>query len=800
MTLGRSGTQSGAPGDAGEEERDARLNQALREILEAEERGERIDREEILRRHPEFHAEICDFLDLQAPLRAESGGPLPRRFGRYQLLECLGRGGMGIVYKARQENPHRIVALKVHREGPEASRRDRDRFRFECEAVASLEHPHIVKIFEVGEHDGSSFYSMQYVPGGSLSAHKHRLEKNPKRIAGIIEVMARAVHHAHDRGLLHRDIKPGNILMDPGGKLYLTDFGLASRMDGNPFSRSGAALGTVGYMAPEQLGGKRGEITRATDVYGLGAVLYAMLCGRTRHESESDADTYEKLSRDDVRFPPECQAAIPRDLRTICLKCLERAPSRRYTTADELANDLRRFLDGRPITARPTGIAEKVAKWARRRPAPAALVLMGLLTLAGYSYIQGQNARDMASTLQRVREENSLAQRFLYDHGLTDACRAVESFEYQTAWSLMRALRPLDLRGFEFFHNAKRSHQMVEVLPVVTSQVTSVAFSAAAARGVIIEGRNVYVVSPEDLSQVQWQIRDGWKWQRAALSPDGKHLAMSSGPDVQAYEASSGRGSSCRWTTVQEVQSLAYAPDGTLVTGTKDGVLEWWSPGRPEPLRTSCAHRGGVSDILFLGSTDLFATAGREGLIHLWRHGGKERTASLQGHEGGVNALAATPDGSVLFSTGADGRVLLWRLDSEGEGPEEIFKAPHPLHALAVSSGAELLAAGGAEAALHVWELERIPLRSGPRIRPGKMHTYRGHIRRINSIAFIPGTRRLVTGADDGCIHWDAGTLDDPQARDEPFALEGHGNIVWQAVYHPSGDRFYTADENLVIR
>jgi eukaryotic-like serine/threonine-protein kinase len=342
MTLREDGTESpgGPPGNAAEEALDDRLNQALREVLEAEERGERIDREDLLRRHPEFHAEICEFLDLQAPLRAESGGPLPRRFGRYQLLECLGRGGMGIVYKARQENPRRIVALKVHREGPGASRRDRDRFRFEYEAVASLEHPHIVKIYEVGEHDGSSFYSMQYVQGGSLSAHKHRLEKSPKLIAGMIEVMARAVHHAHDRGILHRDIKPGNILVDSGGKLYLSDFGLASRMDGNAFSGSNAALGTVGYMAPEQLGGKRGEITRATDVYGLGAVLYDLLCGRTRHESESDADTYEKLTREDVSFPPECQAVIPRDLRTICLACLERDPSRRYSTAEDLADDL----------------------------------------------------------------------------------------------------------------------------------------------------------------------------------------------------------------------------------------------------------------------------------------------------------------------------------------------------------------------------------------------------------------------------------------------------------------------------
>ena len=551
---------------------------------------------------------------------------------------------------------------------------------------------------------------------------------DPGLIVGIIEVIARAVHHAHDRGILHRTSSRGTYSWTrPERSTSRTSVSRAA-WTATRFRGQAPPSAPSDTWPPSSWGGKRGEITRATDVYGLGAVLYAILCGQTRHESESDMDTYEKLVGEDVEFPAECPAVIPKDLKTICLTCLEREPSRRYSTAEELADDLKRYLEGRTITARPAGWTEKAVKWARRRPALAALVLMGVLSLCGYLYILDHNARGIASTLDRVRDENRLGQRFLYAHELTDACRAVESFEYQTAWSLMRALRPQpggeELRGFEFFHNAKRSRQMIQVLPQATQQVTSVAFSKGWAAGIVVEGRNLHMVSTDDVSRNVWPIPEGWKCHRAVFSPDSKQVTLSSGPDMQAFETSAWKESSCPWTAEQEIQSLAYSPDGNLVTGSKDGVLEWWSPGRPRPVRALLAHRGAVADIVFLGPGEVFATAGGEGLIDLWRSGSNDRLATLQDHTGAVNALAASPDGRALFSAGADGKLLLWRLESGGDAPEKLHQAGQSLHALAVSSSGELLAAAGAEGALHVFALERIPAQSGPGRSPGPRHAH----------------------------------------------------------------------------
>ena len=307
-----------------------------------------------------------------------------RSFGDYEILGELGRGGMGVVYRARQVSLNRPVALKMVKTGLLASDDELRRFQNEAETVALLDHPGVVPIYEVGAHDGQRYISMRLVEGGSLVSLLGRYRGDPWAVARLTAEAAEAVAHAHARGILHRDLKPANILVDAEGRPHVTDFGLAKRVEADAeLTASGAILGTPAYMSPEQATGRRGAITTATDVYGLGSVLYALLTGRAPFGGDSVAETLDAVRNALPEPPRRLVAAVPRDLETICLKCLEKDPRRRYPTAQALADDLRRWIDSRPIAARRVGPAERAWLWCRRRPAIASLVAAALLALIG---------------------------------------------------------------------------------------------------------------------------------------------------------------------------------------------------------------------------------------------------------------------------------------------------------------------------------------------------------------------------------------------------------------------------------
>ncbi len=292
----------------------------------------------------------------------------------YEILEELGRGGMGVVFRARQIELDRIVALKTIRPDCSASEDERRRFRIEAEAAAALDHPNIVPIFEVGEHRGWHFYSMKLVEGGCLARRLAEGLLAPSAAAGLVAQAARAVAAAHRQGILHRDLKPANILIDADGRLHLTDFGLAKRIESDSgLTRSGAVVGTPSYMSPEQASGRTRALTTATDVYSLGAILYQTLTGRPPFRGDSVMDTLDQVRRCEPARPRTFRPGLDRDLETICLKCLEKDPARRYRSADALGDDLDRWLRNEPIAARPTTIWRCAVKWARRRPAVAAL-------------------------------------------------------------------------------------------------------------------------------------------------------------------------------------------------------------------------------------------------------------------------------------------------------------------------------------------------------------------------------------------------------------------------------------------
>ena len=333
-------------GDSVISDRDQRLGEIVAIYLSARAKGESCSEQELVALHPEFAGELAEFLAeskkldrLAAPLRMvtssfpndqgaldltpslagklwpESEQPT---FSEFEILEEIGRGGMGRVYKARQNSLHRLIALKVVRVRDVATSSDLHRFRNEAETVGALDHPHIVPVYDVGEQAGYLFLSMKLIEGGGLAGRLHEFSADPRAAAGLVARVARAVHHAHQRGVLHRDLKPANILLDPGGQPHVTDFGLAKWLEtDSQLTLSGALIGTPSYMAPEQTQGKRGAVTTATDVYGLGAVLYALLTGRPPFRGETVLDTLTQVRDAEPKPPRGFNSKLDRDLETI---------------------------------------------------------------------------------------------------------------------------------------------------------------------------------------------------------------------------------------------------------------------------------------------------------------------------------------------------------------------------------------------------------------------------------------------------------------------------------------------------
>jgi serine/threonine-protein kinase len=438
--------------DAGDS--DALLDEVVGAYLQAAEGNREPDREIWLARYPEISKELSEFFadrdrvqGWTAPLRAaaqhvHSGTPspendataiqraesthlnTPRQFGDYELLSCLGRGGMGVVYKARQISLNRLVALKMIHTAEVGTDIGARRFHLEAELVAQLDHPQIVPVYEVGERDGRHFFSMKLIEGGNLAAQIDYFRAQPLAAASLLALVSQAVHHAHQRGILHRDLKPSNILLEwrtgdcSSPVPHVTDFGLAKRIaTDSQLTESGLIVGSPSYMAPEQAGAHAGAMTTATDVYGLGVILYTLLTARPPFAGDSVLDTLAQVRTGEPVPPRRLNADVPRDLETICLKCMAKEPGHRYTSAAHLAEELNRFLDGKPILARPAGPLVRLTKWARRRPAVAALIGVSALaaaalvgvSLAYHRQLQGalKQAEASASEAREGREQAS---------------------------------------------------------------------------------------------------------------------------------------------------------------------------------------------------------------------------------------------------------------------------------------------------------------------------------------------------------------------------------------------------------
>jgi tetratricopeptide (TPR) repeat protein/tRNA A-37 threonylcarbamoyl transferase component Bud32 len=339
------------------------------------------------------------------------------RSAGYEVTRLLGRGGMGVVYQAHQVALNREVALKLIRSGSFASETEVLRFQNEAEAVAQLDHPHIVPIYEVGRHRRHHFFSMKLIAGTSLDKRLAEFANDPRATARLVAIVAEAIHHAHQRGILHRDLKPANILLDEQGAPHVTDFGLARRLDaGSEMTHSNALIGTPSYMSPEQATRARGSLTTATDVYGLGTILYALLTRRAPFAGTTLVETLDKVRSQPPEAPSRLNPGVPRGLEVICQKCLEKEPSRRYASAQELAEDLTRWRKGEPIRARPVSPVVRAALWCRRNPALATAAALLMLALAGgfagvtWQWRKAEHNRAMAEKVVELVTRRLLAQ------------------------------------------------------------------------------------------------------------------------------------------------------------------------------------------------------------------------------------------------------------------------------------------------------------------------------------------------------------------------------------------------------
>ena len=695
-------------------------------------------------------------------------GTKVRYLGDYEIIEELGRGGMGVVYRARQLSLRREVAIKVILAGQLASPADVRRFHVEAEAAAKLDHPNIVPIFEIGEHEGHHFFSMKLVEGGSLAgritpAMDQRSSADKLDIrdsALVIAQIARAVHYAHQRGVLHRDLKPSNILIDRDGQPHLTDFGLAKLLEHDSgLTRSAAIMGTPNYLAPEMAAGKVKEVTIAADVFSLGAVLYELLTGRPPFKEENVAATLQKVIHTEPTLPRVLNPAVTRDLETICLKCLEKEPTQRYSSAEALAEELNRFERGEPIISRRVSTPERVWRWSRRKPALAGalagLVLMFVLGFAGVLW-QWRRAEQnaLSESRQRSRAENVSGRL-----AMQQAEDRFKSGEASTALAyLARVLRenPTNQAAAERVMSALSSRVFPRpVTPVLKheSEVSQAAFTPDGLR----------VVTGTVLGQLQF-------WDAQTGTPLSKPI------DLHGQRGSNGP---CR--------SLEFSPDGRLlfVAAGERGQLLDAQTGEPltQPLMHT-APPGSVAKIRsgeFSADGKLLATSASADTVCVWDVPTGKRLTEIN-LESFVVAAQFTPDRRRLFIASSN-RVEFFEA-ATGRRLNQAFEHTHIFTSAALSpDGQHYFTAlqDSADRSVWVWDAN-----SGqPRLGPLK---HRSSIGDAPSVAaFSPDGQRLVTGGVDFLARlWDVNT---GEAIGEPLNNEW---VVGFAQFSRDGHRLVT--------
>lgn len=823
------------------EHADAALDLVYAELLLREEQGERPSREEILKRFPTLAEALGRQLDLHEVLRADGASvqtlpaatlpfsPKPEGMARtglpvvpgYELLDRLGQGGMGVVYRARQVALGRVVALKMIVRAEYAGAEERRRFVSEAEAVARLRHAHVVQIYELGQHDGLPYFSMELCQGGSLES---RLDGTPwegRAAARLVEVVARAVHAAHAEGVIHRDLKPGNVLLTEDGAPKVSDFGLAKQLDRQGATQTNLLVGTPGYMAPEQARGAA-HVGPAADVYALGAILYRLLTGRPPFAAPDVVETILQTIQDDPVPVRRLQPTVARDLETICHKCLEKGPEKRYQSALELAEDLRRFHAGEPVVARPVGAWGRLVRWARRRPGVASLVAMVVLALAGgtaFSLFFAWQAADRATEAQnnatkaqeqeqaaklnaaRAETQRHLAAVRLYDADMRRAQEMWEQGRPDLVRELLDAQSPErkggeDLRGFEWYY-WRRVLDSPLTLRGHAGKVSALQFSPDGAR---------LVTASEDETVRMWDVGTGRELRAlrghgsvvsgVCFSPDGTRVA-SAGWDqtVRVCDAANGREQLVLRGLPWASFGVTWSPDGRRIAAAGGGTARTWDAGTGEPLGAIAGAIVKVEALAYspdgatlaVGFQAVSSVAGRDSTLHLFDPDGKRTLVKLD-HRDAVSALAWSPDGSRLAAAGAEGRITVWDV-TVGKQALQVSLPSGRARAVGFSPDGTRLAGGGLGGAVQVWDS-----RSGAR-----EATYRGHTREITAVSFSPDGLRLASASADQTVKlWD--TTTPPEGTVVPLTELEVRNLTDRVALGPGGAVVGVAAERQPIR